>query len=79
MAILKKRTSRPKKKIRKTIWREKANQAGVKAFSLARTILTGRSKSFCYVTVSKSSKSFASSASIDESNESEHKHKWWVN
>nr|AND47791.1 ribosomal protein L32 [Sphagnum rubiginosum] len=70
MAVPKKRTSRSKKKIRKTIWREKANQAGVKALSLARSILTGRSKSFCYATVSKSSKSSGSSASIDESNES---------
>jgi ribosomal protein L32 len=35
MAIPKKRTSRSKKKIPKTIWREKANQAGVKALSMA--------------------------------------------
>jgi len=71
MAVPKKRIFRSKKKICKTIWREKANQArGVKALSLARSILIGRLKSFYYVTISKSSKSFASSVSIQESNES---------
>lgn len=44
MAVPKKRTSKAKKKIRETIWREKANQARLKAFSLAQSILTGRSK-----------------------------------
>ncbi len=64
MAVPKKHTSRSKKKIRKTIWRKKANQAGVKALSMAWYILTGRSNSFCSATISKSSKSSASSASI---------------
>jgi large subunit ribosomal protein L32 len=67
MAVPKRRTSRSKKKIHKTIWKEKANQVGAKGLSLARPILISHSKSFCYVTVSKSSKSFTS---IDESNES---------
>jgi len=48
MAVPKKRTSKSKKKIRETIWKEKANQARIKAFSLAQSVLTGRSKSFYY-------------------------------
>lgn len=57
MAVPKKRTSKSKKKIRKTIWNEKANKSGMKAFSLAQSILTGRSKSFYYITNQKDSKS----------------------
>nr|UGN11327.1 ribosomal protein L32 [Pterobryopsis orientalis] len=56
MAVPKKRTSKSKKKIRETIWKEKANQAKLKAFSLAQSILTGRSKSFYYTTNEKNSK-----------------------
>nr|UGN11491.1 ribosomal protein L32 [Calyptothecium philippinense] len=56
MAVPKKRTSKSKKKIRETIWKEKANQARLKAFSLAQSILTGRSKSFYYTTNEKNSK-----------------------
>lgn len=48
MAVPKKRTSKSKKKIRETTWKKKANQARIKAFSLAQSILTGRSKSFYY-------------------------------
>lgn len=57
MAVPKKRTSKSKKKIRETIWKEKANQTRLKAFSLAQSILTGRSKSFYYITNEKDSKS----------------------
>lgn len=56
MAVPKKRTSKSKKKIRETIWKEKANQARLKAFSLAQSILTGRSKSFYYITNEEDSK-----------------------
>ena len=56
MAVPKKRTSKSKKKIRETIWKEKANQAKLKAFSLAQSILTGRSKSFYYTTNEKNPK-----------------------
>lgn len=56
MAVPKKRTSKSKKKIRETIWKEKANQTRLKAFSLAQSILTGRSKSFYYMTNEKNSK-----------------------
>jgi large subunit ribosomal protein L32 len=57
MAVPKKRTSKSKKKIRETIWKEKANKSRIKAFSLAQSILTGRSKSFYYTTNQKNSKS----------------------
>jgi ribosomal protein L32 len=57
MAVPKKRISKSKKKIRETIWREKANQARIKAFSLAQSILTGRSKSFYYIINEKNSES----------------------
>lgn len=50
MAVPKKRTSKSKKKIRENIWKEKANKARIKAFSLAQSILIGRSKSFYYIT-----------------------------
>ena len=56
MAVPKKRTSKSKKKIRETIWKEKANQARLKAFSLAQSILKGRSKSFYYTTDETNSK-----------------------
>nr|YP_009560170.1 ribosomal protein L32 [Vandenboschia speciosa]YP_010264596.1 ribosomal protein L32 [Vandenboschia striata]AZZ71295.1 ribosomal protein L32 [Vandenboschia speciosa]UIO59719.1 ribosomal protein L32 [Vandenboschia striata] len=49
MAVPKKRTSRSKKKIRNHIWKSKIDQIASKAFSLARSILTGRSKSFYYI------------------------------
>nr|YP_009732824.1 ribosomal protein L32 [Buxbaumia aphylla]QHU77166.1 ribosomal protein L32 [Buxbaumia aphylla] len=56
MAVPKKRTSKSKKKIRKTVWKEKAIQARIKAFSLAQSILTGRSKSFYYIKNQETSK-----------------------
>nr|YP_009041063.1 ribosomal protein L32 [Tetraphis pellucida]AIB08537.1 ribosomal protein L32 [Tetraphis pellucida]QZJ47985.1 ribosomal protein L32 [Tetraphis pellucida] len=56
MAVPKKRTSRSKKKIRESLWKEKATQTKIKAFSLAQSILTGRSKSFYYTTDTKTSK-----------------------
>jgi large subunit ribosomal protein L32 len=46
MAVPKKRTSMSKKRIRKTIWKKKAYFAALKAFSLAKSISTGQSKSF---------------------------------
>nr|QKV46865.1 ribosomal protein L32 [Oceaniopteris gibba] len=48
MAVPKKRTSGSKKKIRNRAW--KARSAGVasRAFSLAQSVLTGRSRSFYY-------------------------------
>nr|QID92356.1 ribosomal protein L32 [Delphinium maackianum] len=46
MAVPKKRTSRTKSKIRKNCWKRKANVAAKKAFSLAKSIATGNSKSF---------------------------------
>nr|YP_009270016.1 ribosomal protein L32 [Neottia pinetorum]ANT72933.1 ribosomal protein L32 [Neottia pinetorum] len=46
MAVPKKRTSTSKKHIRRNIWRKKGSLAAVKAFSLAKSVSTGQSKSF---------------------------------
>nr|ASV59778.1 ribosomal protein L32 [Halopegia azurea]AYP33368.1 ribosomal protein L32 [Halopegia azurea] len=46
MAVPKKRTSISKKRIRRNIWKKKGYLAAVKAFSLAKSVSTGRSKSF---------------------------------
>uniref|UniRef100_UPI0030FE0EA9 ribosomal protein L32 n=1 Tax=Equisetum pratense TaxID=231681 RepID=UPI0030FE0EA9 len=54
MAVPKKRVSKKKKRIRKTLWKIKANKIALKAFSLAQSILTGRSRSFYYLLNEKS-------------------------
>nr|YP_001542495.1 ribosomal protein L32 [Ceratophyllum demersum]YP_010892587.1 ribosomal protein L32 [Ceratophyllum submersum]ABQ81499.1 ribosomal protein L32 [Ceratophyllum demersum]CAJ0557096.1 ribosomal protein L32 [Ceratophyllum submersum]CAP62546.1 ribosomal protein L32 [Ceratophyllum demersum] len=46
MAVPKKRTSISKKRIRKNIWKRKGSSAALKAFSLAKSLSTGHSKSF---------------------------------
>ena len=46
MAVPKKRTSISKKCIRKNIWKNKGYWAALKAFSLAKSLSTGNSKSF---------------------------------
>nr|YP_009388708.1 ribosomal protein L32 [Cistanthe longiscapa]APO15230.1 ribosomal protein L32 [Cistanthe longiscapa] len=46
MAVPKKRTSSAKKRIRKNIWKKKGYWAALKAFSLAKSLSTGNSKSF---------------------------------
>nr|YP_009558869.1 ribosomal protein L32 [Corallorhiza striata var. striata]QBA90823.1 ribosomal protein L32 [Corallorhiza striata var. striata]QBA91109.1 ribosomal protein L32 [Corallorhiza striata var. striata] len=46
MAVPKKRTSMSKKHIRRNIWKKKGSLEAVKAFSLAKSISTGKSKSF---------------------------------
>uniref|UniRef100_UPI0030FE4AD6 ribosomal protein L32 n=1 Tax=Dactylicapnos roylei TaxID=3059647 RepID=UPI0030FE4AD6 len=48
MAVPKKRTSLSKKRIRKNIWKRKGYWAARKAFSLAKSLSTGNSKSFLY-------------------------------
>nr|QXT44818.1 ribosomal protein L32 [Nitellopsis obtusa] len=48
MAVPKKRTSKSKKNIRKTTWKKKACKSAIKAFSLAKSVLSQRSKSFYY-------------------------------
>nr|YP_010568814.1 ribosomal protein L32 [Prunus sibirica]UZC56525.1 ribosomal protein L32 [Prunus sibirica] len=50
MAVPKKRTSISKKRIRKNIWKRKGYRAALKAFSLAKSLSTGTSKSFFCVT-----------------------------
>ncbi|GAV77508.1 Ribosomal_L32p domain-containing protein [Cephalotus follicularis] len=54
-AIPKKRTSRSKTRIRKNVWKRKAYFASLKAYSLAKSISTGNSKSFLVVDKKKSS------------------------
>nr|YP_010686319.1 ribosomal protein L32 [Cyclamen graecum]WBR35226.1 ribosomal protein L32 [Cyclamen graecum] len=46
MAVPKKRTSISKKRIRKNIWKKQGYWAALKAFSLAKSLSTGQSKSF---------------------------------
>ena len=46
MAVPKKRTSMSKKRIRKNLWKKKGHWAALKAFSLAKSLATGNSKSF---------------------------------
>nr|YP_010528767.1 ribosomal protein L32 [Thecopus maingayi]UXW65889.1 ribosomal protein L32 [Thecopus maingayi] len=46
MAVPKKRTSMSKKNIRRNLWRKKGSLEAVKSFSLAKSISTGKSKSF---------------------------------
>nr|YP_009336437.1 ribosomal protein L32 [Nicotiana otophora]ALT14532.1 ribosomal protein L32 [Nicotiana otophora] len=46
MAVPKKRTSTSKKHIRKNIWKRKGYSIALKAFSLAKSLSTGNSKSF---------------------------------
>nr|YP_010194442.1 ribosomal protein L32 [Pallavicinia lyellii]QZZ24717.1 ribosomal protein L32 [Pallavicinia lyellii]QZZ24801.1 ribosomal protein L32 [Pallavicinia lyellii] len=48
MAVPKKHTSKSKTKIRKSVWKDKANKVALRALSLAKSILTNRSKSFYY-------------------------------
>uniref|UniRef100_UPI0030023839 ribosomal protein L32 n=1 Tax=Aspidistra erecta TaxID=3027164 RepID=UPI0030023839 len=46
MAVPKKCTSISKKRIRRNIWKKKGYLAAIKAFSLAKSVSTGDSKSF---------------------------------
>nr|YP_010428057.1 ribosomalproteinL32 [Gyrinops versteegii]USN93459.1 ribosomalproteinL32 [Gyrinops versteegii]BBD75771.1 ribosomal protein L32 [Gyrinops versteegii] len=48
MAVPKKRTSRAKKLICKNIWKNKAYWAALKAFSFAKSVSMGNSKSFSF-------------------------------
>nr|YP_010885961.1 ribosomal protein L32 [Athyrium clivicola]WJH16173.1 ribosomal protein L32 [Athyrium clivicola] len=49
MAVPKKRTSGSKKKIRNHVWKTRSVGVASRAFSLAQSVLTGRSRSFYYV------------------------------
>ncbi|CAI5466049.1 unnamed protein product [Closterium sp. Yama58-4] len=55
MAVPKKGTSRTKTKIRRAVWKAQARGEALKALSLAKSVLTGRSKSFIYVQNEKKS------------------------
>jgi len=48
MAVPKKRTSRSKKNSRKATWMQKGNMQAKKAYSLAKSVLSGKSTSFIY-------------------------------
>nr|AJE61771.1 ribosomal protein L32 [Polypodium glycyrrhiza]UIS24360.1 ribosomal protein L32 [Polypodium vulgare] len=50
MAVPKKRTSGSKKKIRNRAWKTRPVKVASVAFSLAQSVLTGRSTSFYYIT-----------------------------
>nr|YP_010919135.1 ribosomal protein L32 [Geleznowia verrucosa]WAJ50752.1 ribosomal protein L32 [Geleznowia verrucosa]WAJ50838.1 ribosomal protein L32 [Geleznowia verrucosa] len=53
MAVPKKRTSILKKRIRKNIWKKRGYRAALKAFSLAKSLSTGNSKSFFVKQINK--------------------------
>lgn len=53
MAVPKKRTSRSKTRIKKQIWKSQADKIALKALSLAKSVLSGKSKSFSYDVVEK--------------------------
>nr|YP_009690883.1 ribosomal protein L32 [Oleandra articulata]QEG57663.1 ribosomal protein L32 [Oleandra articulata] len=50
MAVPKKRTSGSRKKIRNRAWKSRPAKVASVAFSLAQSVLTGRSTSFYYIT-----------------------------
>lgn len=52
MAVPKKRSSKSKSKTRKANWKHKAAIASQKALSMAKSVLTGKSNSFVYVSLS---------------------------
>jgi large subunit ribosomal protein L32 len=54
MAVPKKRTSSSKKNSRKATWYNKANVKAKKAYSLACSVLYGKSPSFIYSTANNS-------------------------
>ena len=48
MAVPKKRTSKSKRNARKAIWKRKSYFTAQKSFSLAKSLLRGKSTSFVY-------------------------------
>lgn len=48
-AVPKKHKSRTKTKIHRAVWKSQARAEALKALSLAKSVLSGRSKSFVYV------------------------------
>ncbi len=50
MAVPKKKTSKSKRDHRKAHWNKKAAVAADKALALGKSVLTGRSNSFIYIT-----------------------------
>lgn len=69
MAVPKKRTSKTKKNIRKSVWKHQASYQALKALSLAHSVLTGNSKGFIYSqSNSENLKSSSTSESTDSTN-----------
>nr|YP_009549233.1 ribosomal protein L32 [Llavea cordifolia]AYW16382.1 ribosomal protein L32 [Llavea cordifolia] len=64
MAVPKKRTSGSKKRIRNHAWKIKSIGKASKSFSLAQSVLSGRSRSFYYVAEKKSSQTNQSMQSV---------------
>nr|YP_009549330.1 ribosomal protein L32 [Vittaria graminifolia]AYW16479.1 ribosomal protein L32 [Vittaria graminifolia] len=54
MAVPKKRSSSSKKRIRRSVWKLKSLEKSLRSFSLAKSILSGRSRSFYYIMEEKS-------------------------
>lgn len=50
MAVPKKKTSKSKRDKRKATWKHKAALQAQRALSLGKSVLTGRSESFVYIT-----------------------------
>jgi large subunit ribosomal protein L32 len=50
MAVPKKKTSKSKTKMRKSVWKRKAALEAEKALSLGKSVLTGRATGFVYPT-----------------------------
>ncbi|ERN42137.1 ribosomal protein L32 [Rubidibacter lacunae KORDI 51-2] len=50
MAVPKKKTSKARTRTHKALWKRKAALEAQKALSLGKSVLTGRSNSFVYVT-----------------------------
>lgn len=48
MAVPKKRTSKAKRNARKANWKRKANVAAQRSYSLAKSLLKGKTTSFLY-------------------------------
>nr|ARO91034.1 50S ribosomal protein L32 [Flintiella sanguinaria] len=56
MAVPKKRISKSKKNSRNAKWREKANKQAQNALSLAKSVMTGKSRGFNYMIEEKNIK-----------------------
>nr|YP_010502688.1 ribosomal protein L32 [Eutreptiella eupharyngea]YP_010502756.1 ribosomal protein L32 [Eutreptiella eupharyngea]UXD06284.1 ribosomal protein L32 [Eutreptiella eupharyngea]UXD06352.1 ribosomal protein L32 [Eutreptiella eupharyngea] len=49
MAVPKKKMSKSRKNMRKSVWKQKASKQATLALSLAKAVLSGNSKGFLYL------------------------------